>query len=373
MTNTAKTTLVARLFDRAEQLGLEEQLSELSGVGAARLQDIKEEVVNLSSSEYEALCRALVVDPTLMYRGREDESPAHATARFRTAFCHAKPKGLDLRVLLWAAESGRVLAALMRELDEPIPLSELRQTRALEPTSAKPWEEGYELGERARGEPAPEQGPLRDIESLLVDAGVHVIEASLSAAEVDAASLWEQGAPVIVLNASSPRMRHPGAWRATLAHELCHLLHDADDQALTTCVSWGAEGRGDYEEDVERRTRAFAPAFLAPRAWVRAWAEELPTKTREDAREFVRQLATYWGLSFEGAAWHAQSCDLISHQQARDLVALDRKPHVDYSRFKANLTLGQGHWGSRAVSSIQLAADEGHISQGRADELLSWS
>jgi len=370
MSNTHIEQVVSKLFARADELQLEHELPSLSTLSPERLNTLKATPEHMTSSEYEALCHALVVNPASMYRQHE-EPLSRAIGRFRTAFYQSKPTGLDLRHLLMAAESGRTLAQLMAQLNIPLRLNELKDKRALS-IKEKPWQEGYKLGEQARLALSPHPQPLFNIEELLIEYGVHIIEAPFSAEEIDAASLWEEGsAPVIILNSNSKSLKSPARWRTTLAHELCHLLHDADDDKLTTHVSWGAEGKGDYELDIEKRARAFAPSFLAPSPWVKDWVKEhVPTRCSE--RELVYQLASHWGLSFEGAMWHAYSCEIITPQQVQSLKESAPKPWIDFTRFKTSLTPSEGSWGARALTYIQSAAEEGIITERRADELQRW-
>ncbi|MCK5798425.1 MAG: ImmA/IrrE family metallo-endopeptidase [Deltaproteobacteria bacterium] len=127
------------------------------------------------------------------------------------------------------------------------------------------WQHGYELGERARRVLQKGEAPVQNLPALLSSLGVHVAFVPLSSKDIHGASIWEPGAvPILLINSKAFVKAHPGALRATLAHELCHLLHDAGERSLTTIVSWGQEGSGNYNEALEARARAFAPAFLAP-------------------------------------------------------------------------------------------------------------
>lgn len=118
-----------------------------------------------------------------------------------------------------------------------------------------------------------------------------------------------------------------------LAQELCHLLHDAGVQDLTTRVSWGTVSSGHYDDALEVRARAFASAFLAPPAQVVAWARERGLSA-SDARALVLALAVEWGLSFEGAVYHAKSCQLVSPEAAEVLLHQPRQRRTDLRVFE---------------------------------------
>ena len=228
--------------------------------------------------------------------------------------------------------------------------------------------------------------PLVNLPQLLNDNGVHVARTSFSSQFIDAASIWEPGAvPIVLGNIRSHVIHHPGAFQASLAHELCHLLHDAGERELTTNVSWGTEGEGNYHDNLEMRARAFAPAFLAPRKWVRDWHASLAKHLKTDTTKMIVAMAETWGFSFEGAAWHAKNCGIIEPSEADRLAGMHRKPIVSLVDFEHRedfyppkmvhsdlpeeaAPLWQG-WASVVVIE---ALQEGHISVGRARELLTW-
>lgn len=378
--------IVSRVFGRANQIGLSDgEMTRLSGLAGDRLTAIQAGSVP-SAYEYERLCRAVAVDPSALYRS-EDSAPGRTPVRYRAAFSIDRPTAADVRRLALAAEEGRILGQLLRLLGRDVPLESHRRVQAVS-RRRETWQEGYDLAEQARRLLRVPDGPVLDLERLLRELGVHVARVRFSSRDLDAASVWERGAvAVIVLNNASPRVEHPGARRSTLAHELCHLLHDAGARdCLTTSVSWGAESVGNYSELAEVRARAFAPAFLAPRTQVVAWRDALPRRVRNKDSEVVKALAEEWGFSFEGAAWHAKNCQIISAQKAEELASQRRKPTISYERFEtsqagappamvdASLPNQPAElWDGWATEIVLSAMDEGCISVGRARELLSWA
>jgi Zn-dependent peptidase ImmA (M78 family) len=379
-----KKTLIERVFQRGAEMGLTDELALYSGLDSERLQAIRDGA-QFSTTEYEQLCRAVAVDPVAMYQGKETR-PQRIPARFRAAASQDSPSASDIRTLALAAEQGRILAHLVSLLNKDVPIAKYRKILGVNGTTEL-WREGYSIGEQARNLLRDEPGPIHEVEQLLRDLGVHVARITLSSSHVDAASVWEpQTVPVILLNQSSDQTRHPGALRATLAHELCHLLHDADADGITTRVSWGEEEEtGNFDEAVEIRARAFSPAFLAPRSQVLNWASRLKTSVREDDNTFVKELALYWGLSFEGAAWHAKNCDFISHIRAEELARQPRKPQISYKDFETTQTgappamfheslppKSTHLWEGWATEVVLAAFEEGCITAGRARELLTW-
>ena len=328
--------IVERVFGRASEIGLsDEDLTRLSGLSAELVAKLRSGEVP-SAHEYEQLCRAVAVDPSALYRG-EESLPRRTPARFRAAFSTDRPSPMDMRCLVLAAEEGRILAHLIGLLGQDVPLEKHRRVSAIS-ESLETWKEGYELGEQARRELDLPDGPIRCLEGVLRNLGVQVARTTFSSPSVDAASIWEPGAvPIVVLNSRSPRLAHPGVARSALAHELCRLLHDGGRQDnLLTRVSWGVEGTGDHSEIVEKRARAFAPAFLAPRNQVNTWARSLAKSVRDRNSGLVQTIAGHWGLSFEGAAWHARNCRLITAGKAEQLANMNRKPRIRYDGFEAS-------------------------------------
>jgi len=128
-----------------------------------------------------------------------------------------------------------------------------------------------------------------------------------------------------------------------------------------------------YAESIEVRARGFAPAFIAPRAAVQAWAGAASFDSDET---LVASLAQYWGLSFEGAAWHATHCHLIDEAQAQRFATSSNKPTLSYPHEEpiAEPTESTAPlWQGLADQLVRSAVEKGHISPGRAEELLSWA
>ncbi len=377
--------LIGRVFDRAKELGLRGELATLAMMSPERIEYL-ERVPDFTAAEYEKLCRALAVDPVAMYRG-EGDRPRRSPARFRVATSLDRPDPGDVRLLSLAAEQGRILAHLVEMRGGEVRLARFRRTEAIAPArDGEIWLRGYDLGESSRNALFDEPGPIREFEQLLRDLGVHVARVTFSSADIDAASVWEPDAiPVVLVNEGSARTKHLPALRATLAHELCHLLHDSGERDITTLVSWGEEGHGNYDDAIEARARAFAPAFLAPRSQTREWAGTLRESRKADGRKFVAALAEHWGLSYEGAVWHAKNCRLVEADRAEKLAHQDRKPRLSYSTFEnapAGVQPSMFHealpeeaaplWDGKATEIVLAALEEGHITAGRARELLSW-
>lgn len=351
------------------------------GVSPGRLEEI-ETKDDLSAADFERICRGLAISPAALLSGRGN-SPTRGVARFRSAL--DDPSILtptDLRIIASASELGLALAELLRRPGGGASFDRYRDFRGLS-AGLQPWEQGYRLGETARTLMVPLDGPILNLELTLTELGVHVARARFSTPSIEAAGVWESGAvPVILLNSSATRVEYSLSRRAILAHELCHLLHDGGEADIATRVTC-AMGIGDYQEAIEQRARGFAPAFLSPTTQVHQWAAtaELP----ENPSDLVRVLASHWGLSFEGAIWHAKNCGLIQPGIADELVATGFRVDLPADRFESRAVHPPGR-GSHpelredltplmdglAAGLVFEALEDSAISLGRARELLAW-
>jgi Zn-dependent peptidase ImmA (M78 family) len=138
--------------------------------------------------------------------------------------------------------------------------------------------DGVELALRARAELAvPPSAALEqdlDLERVvLARLGVRVEEVHLDDPWIDGVAVAAPNQrPLIAVNRTGRFARTPWGRRMTLAHELCHLLHDVDDRGRVAIVSnpWADAAR-------ERRANAFAVTLLAPEAAIEAVLDRDPS------------------------------------------------------------------------------------------------
>jgi len=364
--------IAATIKNHRERLGLSpERVAELSKLSRERVLELERDDSGATLSEICALADALAFDLAAVIRGDTPSDPARSAARFRAPHGVQDLGGDGARTLARAAELGRIGGQLSKLLGSPskslVPWRSVKTVR----NHRRLWQEGYELGESAREHLSPRQEPLRSLQGALEDHQVHVARVPLGDERNIAVSIYEPGAiPVVLLNVAASRVDHGLSRRAVLAHELCHLLHDGGEANLVTLVT-----RAEHREPVERRANAFAPGFIAPRKWTRA------TTSASTPIERVREIARTWGLTFEGAAWHAKNSELIEPEVAEELVrrhetiASDCEPTLS-RRDPASVGLDVAP--SPLVSGLvqDMVVDayaEGLISRGRAHELLTFA
>jgi len=348
-----------------------ETIAKMARIAESRLEAI-EAGEPPSTREVAAIAEALASDPARLAKGGE-EDPRWSVARFRSGNGATKLDGIDLRLLAKGAEAGRILASLKKLLGEKASkIPDLRHICATSP-SMEPWRHGYMLGEKARlalsSDKAPEEAPIPSVQALLESLGVHVAAVDFLDLSIEAASIYElDAAPVVLVNRRTPRFDYLPR-RALLAHELCHILHDGGKRDLTT-VTKEADN-----SPIEQRANGFAPSFLAPAQWVDL------TKTKKDSPESIVQcLAETWGLSFEGAAWHAKNINLLDPKKAEQLANIHKRvrssafeediPRTPPEQFDIEQTPGPLASGLLAEIAT-IACAEGLISRARAAEIMS--
>lgn len=163
----------------------------------------------------------------------------------------------------------------------------------------EPFEQGYAAAGWLRDRLAVTT--VFDPESLLKNWGVEIKDIEVDRA-LDALAFWgkKHGPAILVNMAEGAVCRKLTGRRATLAHEICHLLIDRSgslpfaDAVGGTTPAW-----------VEKRARAFAAELLLPRdiAYRAAVQYGLETITPQDLDKIIQQLTSDYQVS-TGLAVH---------------------------------------------------------------------
>ena len=180
-------------------------------------------------------------------------------------------------------------------------------------TGESPWTDGYHLAQlwREKARIRYKRGGAVDVEEHLERLGVAVTDIELGdAATSGLAVLPEQGAPQIFVNRRDPRCEFPSGKRFTLAHELCHLLHDRTHGRNLATMSGPWAPR-----ELEKRANAFAAALLMPPDLLKKGVGD---GTDLDFRSLLA-LAKPLEVSPDALAHHLENCGLIS-EAARDIL-----------------------------------------------------
>ncbi len=183
------------------------------------------------------------------------------------------------------------------------------------------WKVGYNLAEEARETLQIGETPIPSMRVLVEDRlGIPVIQARLPQAVAGATIMTtdEDGneARGVVLNTIG---ENQNVWirRATLAHELGHLLYDPDSELERVRVDLYADSQKDPQTSaidyVEQRANAFAIAFLAPNKAVRQLAPG------PISQESVINVMHTFGISHTAAGYHIAN----SHYRQFDVPSIE--------------------------------------------------
>ncbi len=162
-------------------------------------------------------------------------------------------------------------------------------------TASRPFENGYALAQWFRNR-LRKKGIIRggahalDLNAVLQHWGVALMAETISEVpEIDAFAIWEEGRnPIIVLNKAGIHNEGEGGRRATIAHEICHLLVDRGSTLPVVEIKGG-----ELFPPIEQRANAFAAELLLPRAEVIKLAEIM-----KDDEVLVRALTEKFGVSY---------------------------------------------------------------------------
>lgn len=175
------------------------------------------------------------------------------------------------------------------------------------------WKVGYQLAESARDVLGLNRAPIPSMRALVEERlGIPVVQAPLPSnreiAGATVATTDGDGGEMrgIVLNTEGAN-RNVWVRRATLAHELGHLLYDPDERIENLRIDSYAEGATDPQsrngmDFVEQRANAFAIAFLAPNDAVRETAP-LPLSAAA-----VADTIRTFGIGRIAARYHIYNC-----------------------------------------------------------------
>ena len=182
-----------------------------------------------------------------------------------------------------------------------------------EAMSEPPWRQGYDLAERLLEECDLSKTLPVPVDELLDRLGIQVVESTLEDVSIRGlAFVSPQHRPTILINKTHPSNMDSKGRRFTLAHELCHLLHDRTSGQELALAS------GPWTSlDVEQRATAFAAMLLMP---VDALLEQRERGVRWDDLEGVRQLAQKLETGFVVTLEHLTNLELLSAERRAAII-----------------------------------------------------
>jgi Zn-dependent peptidase ImmA (M78 family) len=182
----------------------------------------------------------------------------------------------------------------------------------------KPHDEGYSLAAWFRGVMGIDELAPVELDDLLRMLGVPIQDNSIPDERLDAFACWgPRHGPTVVLNTSGKHAQSPPGRKATLGHELCHLLIDR-----TGALPLAEVLNGRAPRRVEARAKAFAAELLLPRRQAEAVSRRSP-----DIGEAVESLRSEYRVSQELVAWQIRNSGvLLSEEQLAILRSMVSDP-----------------------------------------------
>ena len=197
--------------------------------------------------------------------------------------------------------------------------------------NGRAWRVGQELSEKAREHPGDwaSSGEVNEGIGGRLTLCIPVIQAELSQRTIAGATIsvtdGDEIRRGIVLNLKGDN-EDPLVRRATIAHEIAHLLYDPEEYLNTVRVDTYDGLAADpnsppYMDDedyrVEQRANAFAISFLAPLEKVREMA--IPPFSGED----VSRVVSKYGISVTAASHHVVNANFRQHDYPHDVMPDD--------------------------------------------------
>ncbi len=299
-------------FNRRNDLGLSvESMAGAAGVGVDVVKQAELLAGHVSVKELEKIAFVLGLDERLLAFDENGSSDRDLAFRLKTLQQPGtKIPEISAGTVLRFTEAAsiiRVQAMLMDWLGQPNPVKEVQPDHYYGSPVNPAWRLGYQLARQTRGRLDTGNAPIPSMRDLVEkDLGIPVVQAQLPLAIAGATitTSGHDGADVrgVVLNTVG---ENANVWvrRATLAHELGHILYDPDValERLRVDSYTGTQGDpqgGVHADFVEQRANAFAIAFLAPLESVR---DMTPAPIKAEALGEVMQT---FGISRTAAQYH---------------------------------------------------------------------
>lgn len=370
-----QTEPATTLKTRRQDLGLTaENVAQAAGVSLIEVQDAENPCSRVPIRLLERICASLGLDERLI--GFEKGAGGDSVLAVRLKTLRTQKHGLPPRTVSQLAEASwvaRTQSRLDRDLTIKGRISIQVSPDANYGNAEYPaWQHGYWLALKTRqliGLANDE--PIRSMRDLCSKLGFPVIQAELPA-KFAGATVANMDRRAIVVNTKG---FNSNVWvrRATLAHELAHLLWDPDERLQRlrvddyTLIESSPFDSTDY---VEARANAFSVEFLAPAA-----AIEKTFNKAESNDAGVKNVMHQFGISATAAKYHIWNTtgrqidldELVVHDVTPGAEWLGLEDFtLDYFPIKSTPALRRGEF-SAAVAASEM---RGIISEDTASSYL---
>jgi Zn-dependent peptidase ImmA (M78 family)/transcriptional regulator with XRE-family HTH domain len=288
------------LRQRRDELGLDiRHVARQANVGAD-IVEAAEASKRLSIRDYERIARVLGLDERFLSVRSEPEGNERIAVRLRTVGRNESYMSQSTVVALaeaaWVAMCQSRLERELNLVPEPV---DIRPDSYYGGPGSPAFERGYELAQHARSKLGLGQEPIKSMRDLCESTlGLPIIQAPLGN-DVAGATIEVDGQRRAVVVNLDGHNRNPYIRRATVAHELGHVLYDPPSRLNNLRVDAYADLDRDVaqvRDPVEQRANAFAVEFLAPQAAAIA-------RYRESPQDGLAAVMHTFGVSFTTARY----------------------------------------------------------------------
>lgn len=297
---------------RRSELGLSAaHIAKLSDITEKELADVETSPERIGIRKLERLALLLGLDERQLAIKEESGADSDLGVRLRTLsdqqLLSKGPLRLPANAVLRLAESASIIAIadrLRNWLNIPTSWRRFEPDDDYGDPESPAFKAGYRLAAQARRELSLGTGPIASMRSLVEEKlGLTVVQLDLGN-HVAGATIANGDVRGIVLNVTGENGK-PWIRRATLAHELGHLLFDPDERldrmTIDTYDSILENPKQNIPDFVEQRANAFAIAFLAPPEEITGRFDSYsPQLTSAD----VASVAHDFGIGLMAAKYH---------------------------------------------------------------------
>ena len=273
----------------------------------------------ITTTQLDDVAEALALDPRALRRGEERLRPVPTVFLRHEGMQDFRDADLDL--LDDTIEQARTLNELGRLLQESPagwPGAGFERSEAPHDTSDAAARHGYQLAAELRRSLGFVTEPLDDVRGLVEERlGIAIVLRELSTRAACAVKAGDAAA--IVLSGGS--FKSASRVRGTIAHEVCHVLHDPDREGVHIVLDRDND-RSTHAN--EQRARAFAAELLLPRAGLnRLLGVPRSVREQDTAKELVITAMDHYGASWQMTANHLCNREFVDMSLRVWLEALE--------------------------------------------------
>jgi Zn-dependent peptidase ImmA (M78 family)/transcriptional regulator with XRE-family HTH domain len=359
---------------RRTQLGLAQRQVAVRARVPEEVVKAAEQSRRLPIRQYERVARALGLDERYVLVRPEPEGNERIAVRLRTIGQEDPRLGQStVSALAEAAWVAMAQVRLEKELSLPVPQTGIVQSDNYGSPGIPAYRMGYQLAADARQRLGLGTGPIASMRALAEESlGLPIIQAELGES-IAGVTIEVSSRRAIVINLSG-KNRHVFVRRATIAHELGHLLYDSPRRLNELRVDAYSELEAppdQIRDPVEQRANAFSVELLLPQL-------EAVALFRASQDDPVGEVMERFGVSFTAARYQIWNAlhrsipldELVTDHRGLQLDWEARERYtVDYHPIRDLRPTRAGRFSAVTVR----AAEEGLVSWDTAAEWLETS